>query len=123
MAIGDNIRTRREALGMTREELAEKTQISFSQLSKIERNEQKNPTIQSIIAISTALNCSVDELIYNKKSTDTNYLIKVINNLPLEDQEVIKKISKGMSLINQAEEMLNKNNKICKIMRVPHKST
>ncbi|HGJ5880375.1 MULTISPECIES: helix-turn-helix domain-containing protein [Arsenophonus] len=109
MAIGDNIRTRREALGMTREELAEKTQISFSQLSKIERNEQKNPTIQSIIAISTALNCSVDELIYNKKSTDTNYLIKVINNLPLEDQEVIKKISKGMSLINQAEEMLNKN--------------
>ncbi|WP_334472809.1 helix-turn-helix domain-containing protein [Arsenophonus sp. PmNCSU2021_1] len=109
MAIGDNIRTRREALGMTREELAEKTQISFSQLSKIERNEQKNPTIQSIIAISTALNCSVDELIYNKKSTDTNYLIKVINNLPLEDQEVIKKISKGMSLINQAEEMLNKS--------------
>ncbi|PAV11603.1 hypothetical protein CBG25_00150 [Arsenophonus sp. ENCA] len=109
MAIGNNIRTRREALGMTREELAEKTQISFSQLSKIERNEQKNPTIQSIIAISTALNCSVDELIYNKKSTDTNYLIKVINNLPLEDQEVIKKISKGMSLINQAEEMLNKN--------------
>ncbi|MDR5617378.1 helix-turn-helix transcriptional regulator [Arsenophonus sp.] len=109
MAICDNIRTRREALGMTREELAEKTQISFSQLSKIERNEQKNPTIQSIIAISTALNCSVDELIYNKKSTDTNYLIKVINNLPLEDQEVIKKISKGMSLINQAEEMLKKN--------------
>ncbi|HGJ5872587.1 helix-turn-helix domain-containing protein [Arsenophonus apicola] len=108
MTIGDNIRTRREALGMTREELAEKTQISFSQLSKIERNEQKNPTIQSIIAISTALNCSVDELIYNKKSNDTNYLVKVINNLPLEDQETIKKISKGMSLINQAEEMLKK---------------
>ncbi|MDR5617958.1 helix-turn-helix transcriptional regulator [Arsenophonus sp.] len=110
MAICDNIRTRREALGMTREELAEKTHIYHSlNYLKIERNEQKNPTIQSIIAISTALNCSVDELIYNKKSTDTNYLIKVINNLPLEDQEVIKKISKGMSLINQAEEMLKKN--------------
>lgn len=107
MTIGDNIRTRRETLGMTREELAEKTQISFSQLSKIERNEQKNPTIQSIIAISTALNCSVDELIYNKNTNDTNYLMNVINNLPVEDQETIKKITKGMSLMNQAESMIS----------------
>ncbi|ENY6787006.1 TPA: helix-turn-helix domain-containing protein [Providencia stuartii] len=111
MTIGDNIRTRRETLGMTREELAEKTQISFSQLSKIERNEQKNPTIQSIIAISTALNCSVDELIYNKNTNDTNYLINVINNLPVEDQETIKKITKGMSLMNQAESMISEKNK------------
>ncbi|HGJ5877244.1 MAG TPA: helix-turn-helix domain-containing protein [Arsenophonus sp.] len=92
---------------MMRKELAEKTQILFFQLSKIERN-GKNITIQSVVTIRTALNCSVDELIYNKKSTDTNYLVKVINNLPLEDQEVIKKITKGMSLINQAEEILNK---------------
>ncbi|MBC8950724.1 helix-turn-helix domain-containing protein [Xenorhabdus sp. TS4] len=106
MSIGENIRTRREALGMTREELAEKTEISFSQLSKIERNEQKNPTIQSIISISTALNCSVDELIYNQNSSDTNYLINVIKKLPEKDQETIKKITKGMNLINQAENML-----------------
>lgn len=110
MSIGDNIRTRRESLGMTREALAEKTEISFSQLSKIERNEQKNPTIQSIIAISTALNCSVDELIYEKQSNDVNYLINVINKLPIEDQEAIKKITKAMSLINQAENMLKENN-------------
>lgn len=107
MSIGENIRTRRESLGMTREELAEKTEISFSQLSKIERNEQKNPTIQSIISICTALNCSVDELIYNEKSADGDYLINVIKNLPTEDQEIIKKITKGMNLMNQAENMLS----------------
>lgn len=107
MRIGDNIRTRREAMSMTREELARRTEISFSQLSKIERDEQKNPTIQSIIAISTALNCSLDELIFNDESIDVGYLSKLINELPEKDRETIKKIAKGMALINQAESMMN----------------
>ncbi|HEB6532803.1 TPA: helix-turn-helix transcriptional regulator [Salmonella enterica subsp. enterica serovar Havana] len=107
MSIGENIRTQREVLGITREELAKRTEISFSQLSKIERDEQKNPTIQSIIAISTALKCSVDELIYKEKSTETSYLTRLINELPEDDRETIKKIVKGMALINQAESMMN----------------
>ncbi|HCN1809052.1 TPA: helix-turn-helix transcriptional regulator [Escherichia coli] len=91
MSIGENIRTRREALGITREELAKRTEISFSQLSKIERDEQKNPTIQSIIAISTALKCSIDELIFKEESLDSNYLNKLINELPEKDKDTIKK--------------------------------
>ncbi|EMR9405936.1 helix-turn-helix transcriptional regulator, partial [Escherichia coli] len=87
MSIGENIRTRREALGITREELAKRTEISFSQLSKIERDEQKNPTIQSIIAISTALKCSIDELIFKEESLDSNYLNKLINELPEKDKD------------------------------------
>ncbi|ECI8047212.1 XRE family transcriptional regulator [Salmonella enterica subsp. enterica] len=107
MSIGDNIRTRREALGITREELAKRTEISFSQLSKIEREEQKNPTIQSIIAISTALQCSIDELVFKEDSLESNYLNKLINQLPEKDKDVIKKIVKGMALINQAESMFH----------------
>ncbi|CTZ96749.1 helix-turn-helix domain-containing protein [Escherichia coli] len=107
MSIGENIRTRREALGITREELAKRTEISFSQLSKIERDEQKNPTIQSIIAISTALKCSIDELIFKEESLDSNYLNKLINELPEKDKDTIKKIAKGMALINQAESMMH----------------
>ena len=107
MSIGENIRTRREALGITREELAKRTEISFSQLSKIERDEQKNPTIQSIIAISTALKCSIDELIFKEESLDSNYVNKLINELPEKDKDTIKKIAKGMALINQAESMMH----------------
>ena len=107
MSIGENIRTRREALGITREELAKRTEISFSQLSKIERDEQKNPTIQSNIAISTALKCSIDELIFKEESLDSNYLNKLINELPEKDKDTIKKIAKGMALINQAESMMH----------------
>ena len=107
MSVGENIRTRREALGITREELAKRTEISFSQLSKIERDEQKNPTIQSIIAISTALKCSIDELIFKEESLDSNYLNKLINELPEKDKDTIKKIAKGMALINQAESMMH----------------
>ncbi|EHE5874467.1 helix-turn-helix transcriptional regulator [Salmonella enterica] len=107
MTLGDNIRTRREAMGITREELAKRTEISFSQLSKIERDEQKNPTIQSIISISTALTCSLDELVFSENSIQTGYLSKLISELPETDRETIKKIAKGMALINQAESMMN----------------
>ncbi|HAW2730453.1 TPA: helix-turn-helix transcriptional regulator [Escherichia coli] len=107
MSLGENIRTLRESLGITREELAKRTEISFSQLSKIERDEQKNPTIQSIIAISTALQCSIDELVFKENSLESNYLNKIINELPEKDKEAIKKIAKGMALINQAESMMH----------------
>lgn len=106
MSIGENIRTRRESLGITREELAKRTEISFSQLSKIERDEQKNPTIQSITSISTALRCSIDELIFKDESVESDYLYRLINELPEKDRETIKKIAKGMALINQAESMM-----------------
>lgn len=107
MSIGNNIRTRREALGITREELAEKTEMSFSQLSKIERDEQKNPKIQTITSISTALQCSIDELIFKEETIELSYLCRLINELPEKDREVIKKIAKGMALINQAESMMH----------------
>lgn len=107
MNIGENVRMRRKALGITREELAKRTKISFSQLSKIEIDGQKNPTIRSIIAISTALQCSIDELVFNGNSLESCYLNKLINDLPEKDKEMIKKIAKGMALINQAEDMMH----------------
>ncbi|ELW3003330.1 helix-turn-helix transcriptional regulator [Salmonella enterica] len=107
MSIGDNIRARRKAMGITREALANQTEISFSQLSKIERNEQNNPTIQSIVSISTALKCSIEELVFDENSLKAEYLARIINELPEKDREAIKKIAKGMALINQAENMMN----------------
>ncbi|GCR40556.1 helix-turn-helix domain-containing protein [Escherichia coli] len=107
MNIGENIKTRRKALGITREELAKRTKISFSQLSKIETDGQKNPTIRSIIAISTALQCSIDELIFKENTLNSSHLNKLINELPEKDKDMIKKIAKGMALINQAESMMH----------------
>lgn len=61
MNVGENIRIRRESLGMKQAELAENVGISQPMLSQIERG-TKNPSIQVGREIAGYLNCSMDEL-------------------------------------------------------------
>jgi transcriptional regulator with XRE-family HTH domain len=59
--LGANVRTRRVALLLSQEQLADKAGIHPTYLSGIERG-IRNPTIASIATIAKALNCSVSEL-------------------------------------------------------------
>lgn len=61
MNVGENIRIRRESLGISQAELAENVGISQAMLCQIERG-TKNPSIQVGRAIAGFLNCSMDEL-------------------------------------------------------------
>lgn len=61
MNVGENIRIRRESLGIKQAELAENVGISQPMLSQIERG-TKNPSIQVGRVIAKCLNCSMDEL-------------------------------------------------------------
>ncbi|HBI7652429.1 TPA: hypothetical protein K8163_005018 [Escherichia coli] len=45
--------------------------------------------------------------VFKENSLEANYLNKIINDLPEKDKEAIKKIAKGMALINQAESMMH----------------
>lgn len=105
MTIGENIKNRRKNIGLNREELAEKAGISVSHLAKLERDEQKNPTIQYITAISTALNCSIDELVFNENSNNTAYITKLIEQLNELDKEYITRTVKGLLMISRADEI------------------
>lgn len=57
------LRTRREALGMRREELAVKSGLSANYLQKLENDPgAANPTLEVARAIADALDTTVDEL-------------------------------------------------------------
>lgn len=60
--IGKNIKNLRKANNMSTQELANIVGISRSQISKIETN-SSNPSIDVLMKIARALNCTVSEII------------------------------------------------------------
>lgn len=60
--IGEAIRARREALGVSQEQLAELTDFHRNYIGLVERAEQ-NLTLDSLVRIAEALNCKVSDLL------------------------------------------------------------
>lgn len=61
--LGERIRARRQRKHWKLKDLAEKTGLSVPYLSDLERNESTNPTLETLGAISDALDCDVAELL------------------------------------------------------------
>jgi transcriptional regulator with XRE-family HTH domain len=62
MELGETIRTRRHAQGLTLDALSKRTSVSRAMLSEIERG-AKNPTIRLVCQIADGLGTTVSELI------------------------------------------------------------
>lgn len=62
-AIGKRLRNRREALGLTRERLAEYADISVQFLADIETG-RKGMTVQTLRKLVLALHCTADDLLF-----------------------------------------------------------
>ncbi len=60
--LGQIIREKREALGLTQIEVAEKAGLDRNYIGMVERGE-RNPSYLSLIKIAKGLNMTVDELI------------------------------------------------------------
>ena len=61
--IGDKIKQIRNKQGITQDELARKSEIPYTTLTKIESNVITKPTIQTVAKIAKGLGISIDELI------------------------------------------------------------
>jgi transcriptional regulator with XRE-family HTH domain len=105
MTIGENIKLKRESIGMSRSELIDKAGISTAQVSRIERGEQKNPNLETLVAISTALNTSIDEIVFGDQSTSSVYLSQMIDRLPKEKKEFIKEMIKMAVMVSSSEQI------------------
>jgi len=66
--IGEKIKKIRNDLNLTQEELAQKAEISYITLVKIEQGKVENPTMKTLQKIAKALAVSLDELVKNVKS-------------------------------------------------------
>ena len=62
MTLGQKIRNRREELGYTQTELAQKTHTSQPYISRLEKDDF-NPSTQMIISIAVTLDVSIDYLL------------------------------------------------------------
>ena len=73
MTLGQKIKHRREELGYTQVELAQKTQVSRSYISQLEKD-SFNPSTQMIVNIAVVLDISIDYLLLDKKKRYRTFL-------------------------------------------------
>jgi len=60
--IGNKIKQLRNKQGLTQDELARKSNLSYTMLTKIETNVITKPSIQTVMKITKGLGISLDEL-------------------------------------------------------------
>ena len=60
--IGDKIKLLRNKQGLTQDELARKSDLPYTTLTKIETNVITKPSIQTVMKIATGLGVSLDDL-------------------------------------------------------------
>lgn len=98
MNVGELIKKVRKEKGMTQKQLANKAEISFSMISKLESGERKNPTNEILTKLANALEVSKAELVDDKEKIfaewDEKYNSKQLSNdvKRLEKVDELKKI-------------------------------
>ena len=60
--IGDKIKQLRNKRGLTQDELARKSDLPYTTLTKIETNVITKPTIQTVMKIAKGLGITIDDL-------------------------------------------------------------
>ncbi|MBN2016097.1 DNA (cytosine-5-)-methyltransferase [Candidatus Dojkabacteria bacterium] len=66
--VGKNIKKYREVAGLTQKELANKSGVTYSTITKIEAGIIKNPTISQVSKISSYLDIRMDDLVFNENT-------------------------------------------------------
>jgi len=86
-AMARRIKEKRMFLGLTQEQAAGKLKISYSSYTKIENGFQ-NPSLDTLIGISTMLKMSLDEMVFgvdeNSVSTEIRALESVLTSYDKE---------------------------------------
>lgn len=67
MSLGENIRARRETVGMTQTELASHASVTIGAINQFESN-IRLPNAYTFAAMAKALGITMDELMYGKTS-------------------------------------------------------
>ncbi|GEM_PF-1940452 len=112
-AIGKFLKAAREAAGMKKWALAEKSGVSHTEIHRIENGDRKNPSIKNIKAICKVLNIPIEEALkaggYISNATDYDSYMKelYLDSDPRIIGEKIKKVreSKGINLSDLASNL------------------
>lgn len=94
MTFGQYLRQLRKAKGVSQRELAEKSGIDFTYLSKLETGVRPPPSAKTVVALANVLDADIDELLGAAKKIPSNLLERV-------DSEIIRMLrssQKGVKL-------------------------
>lgn len=81
MNIGENIRSYRHKYGLTQENLADLSGLSINFISRLERTDDQNVSLKSLLKIASAFHIDVSELV---KGVNQSRSIVSIDRLALE---------------------------------------
>ena len=100
--VGEVIKERRMAKGMSKRALAEKAGISHSEVHRIENGERQNPSMPMLIALADALGIPQDDILmlagYKSDTENTPLIERVFPDLKRpKQQEAAQKIVDGIS--------------------------
>ncbi len=86
--VGDRIKRRRKATGLTQEALAERIELSKNHLSNIERGRYL-PTIQTMLLICDVLGQTPDYYLIGKVSAETDRVSELVKRFPEDSQRIL----------------------------------
>lgn len=109
--IGARIRKRREDLGCTREQIAERANISVQFLFDIEKG-NKSMTTMTVVKLAEALSVSTDDILRGMVRDDDGYSIEIARLLsPLAPEqrelaeEMLRLFVRGVSMSGKAKKI------------------
>ena len=107
--VGEFIRERRLAKGLSKRQLAEKAGISHSEVHRIENGERQNPSVPMLVALADALGIPQDDILvmagYIKDDNNIPLIERVFPDLKTQkQQETAQKIVDGLSRNSQLKD-------------------
>ena len=90
MELNEIINYRRKALNMSVDDLVEKSSIPKGTLSKITAGINTNPTLSTVKAICKALNCTLDDLVYDIEHFNEQKKVSTADSEDKQKQILIK---------------------------------
>lgn len=106
--LGERIRERRKELGITIEQLAEKTDIGYNHLSNIERG-KKIPSLETFIKIVNELDTTSDIILKDSvkyaKPHLQNDIVKGLENLDTKELKIVTDVLSALiKNLNKAQD-------------------
>lgn len=112
MSLGKRLKKIRSEKKMTAKEVSEISGIPEKTIYRIENEEVTDPKVSSLKAIMSALNCSVNEVLYDDDDIYSHGQLRQAflqaDSLPIEDQRVIAEIIRRYSLVGYIETHFSK---------------
>ena len=104
MTLAESVKYHQELKNMTTQEFAAKANLPADTINKIRAGATKNPSMDTLLRMATALNCSVDELIGNPPPKIDNLRELLPETLPTDPEKLAALMCKTISIQGTAHE-------------------